>query len=94
MPQAVTHGRGLHSLTTNQTDITAAIGSFYNRSTRGRHAKFRPFPPNEPRIGVFNAQREIAQELPSPVHYLPKSILTSPSDTPCPRCALQGYSRR
>lgn len=42
MPQAVMHGRGLHSLTTNQTDITAAIGSFYNRSTRGRHANSVP----------------------------------------------------
>lgn len=35
-------GRGLHSLTTNQTDVTAVIGSFYNRSTRGRHASSVP----------------------------------------------------
>lgn len=32
------HGSGLHSLTTSQTDVTAVIGSFCNRSTCGRHA--------------------------------------------------------
>lgn len=31
-------GRGLHSLTTNQTDVTAVIGSFCNQSTCGQHA--------------------------------------------------------
>ena len=34
----VMQGRGLHSLTTSQTDVTAVIGSFCNRSTCGRHA--------------------------------------------------------
>lgn len=32
------HGRGLHSPTTNQTDVTAVIGSFRNQSTCDRHA--------------------------------------------------------
>ena len=30
-------GRGLHGLTTNQTDVTAVIGSFRNQSTCDRH---------------------------------------------------------
>lgn len=33
----VMQGRGLHGLTTNQTDVTAVIGSFRNQSTCDRH---------------------------------------------------------
>lgn len=33
---SVMHGRGLHSPTTNQTDVTAVIGSFSHSETSGK----------------------------------------------------------
>lgn len=86
-------GRGLHSLTTNQTDVTAVIDSFCNRSTCGRHASPVPSLQMNPELAFSSAART-AQELPDPVHYLTVLILASPLDTLSPATYLRGALHR
>lgn len=87
------HGRGLHSLTTNQTDVTAVIGSFCNRSTCGRHASPVLSLQMNPELVSSSAARTV-QELPNPVRYLTALIFASPLDTSSPATYLRGTLHR
>lgn len=90
MPQAVTHGRGLHSLTTNQTDITAAIGSFYNRSTRSRHANSVPSLQMNPELVSLMRSVKSRRNYPVPFIIYQSRFLHPPQTHPAPVVHFKG----
>lgn len=90
MPQAVMHGRGLHSLTTNQTDITAAIGSFYNRSTRGRHANSVPSLQMNPELVSLMRSVKSRRNYPVPFIIYQSRFLHPPQTHPAPVVHFKG----